>query len=155
MCQKDKSLPLVGFDPKEPGDPSEMRRWRAARDRVLGYLDALETPAPRSLEICLKVLQTAREQGCRGDAPVTAAMTHLYKMPADEIRVPVQNGRPEGTDPLIPSIPELNRGKMVPEELGFAPVRHIRKRRRRPPDRKRRGSDLLLGLVLAFSSLIL
>ena len=151
MFRNDEDRSLPGFDPLKRVQNPEMVQWRAARDRVLRYLDALETPAERSLEICRQVLQITREQACKDDVPVTAAMAHLYNLLSDEMRIPVLNGRPEH----IPSVPELNRGKMVPEDLGFAPVRQIRKRQRRQTDRKRRNSDLWFGLVLVFTSLIL
>lgn len=104
------------------GGTQDEAAWEMAEQRVLLYLQALDCPPIRRLELALMALRRARGEGDRrgGEQPVAVAMNALRTILGERSSLEAVGAdmcleKGGGISEGLSSMPSLNRGHMLPE----------------------------------------
>jgi hypothetical protein len=99
--------------------------WQRAQQRVLLYLQRLNVPAHKAVELCLEALRRASSADTpRGHGhPIAVTMQALNELLAEhKLGVSgIWKGLPTGDGKSIKYMPTLNRGSMAPQAIDLRP----------------------------------
>ena len=116
------------------GSEHSIKEWQTARERILGYLDALGVEPLESLALSRHVLEKTKNEMTPDDGrhPVTESMRLLRQILIEQNRIDVANGtRNPMKFHILPSFPDHNRGIMMPQKLDSSLWRLLRHRTRK------------------------
>ena len=128
--------------------------WQMARNRLIGYLDALGMAPGEAMELTHQALDLARAHHRPGETgpPVAEAMRQLGPLLADQkqIEPPIANARPKHTDcfPIFRPAPMLTPGCMRSQYLELYPGQKQFRYLSETIDLRRSAPYMVLGIVL-------
>lgn len=126
--------------------------WQMARNRVIGYLDALGFDPRQALEITRHILDITRDrlQGQSGGTPVAVAMQQLRRQLRQYGRGnrPDDGRLPDGKDCFLKPVPPITPGWMRPQRLQLYPGQKLFKYLAETIDLRRSAPYTLLVIVL-------
>lgn len=124
--------------------------WRTARDRALGYLDAIGVTPFDALELSRQATGKARDivESRKNGHPVSVTMQIMRQMLIERQIIDTTDHHLATGIRFLPSpvFPEWNRGNMIPQKLVTAPWNGIAGKTRRSKYLK--WIALVLGLLI-------
>ncbi|MGM0453122.1 MAG: hypothetical protein ACQERN_08145 [Thermodesulfobacteriota bacterium] len=154
MMKQSESIHAAIEFPQNNASQTMTGQWQMARNRLIGYLDALDVPPAKAMELTRQALDLARARHRPGETgpPVVEAMRQLGPLLAEQKQMepPFASARPKHNDgfPVFRPAPTLIPGCMRSQYLELYPGQKQFRYLSETIDLRRSAPYMLLGLVL-------